>query len=80
MAHKTLVCPAEIKTRVEEAMEAVSIERFRNEYPLSLSKGDRASGHSLSTSYETHIIILDEPTTGQDYLGCLQVMQIVKDL
>jgi energy-coupling factor transport system ATP-binding protein len=26
------------------------------------------------------IIILDEPTTGQDYLGCLQVMQIVKDL
>ena len=72
---------AEIKTRVEEAMEAVSIERFRNEYPLSLSKGDRAKVVIASVlAMKPRIIILDEPTTGQDYLGCLQVMQIVKDL
>jgi energy-coupling factor transport system ATP-binding protein len=71
----------EIKNRVEEAMKAVSIEKFRNEYPLSLSKGDRAKVVIASVlAMKPHIIILDEPTTGQDYLGCLQVMQIVKKL
>ena len=72
---------AEVQSRVEEAMEAVSVTKFREEYPLSLSKGDRAKVVIASVlAMKPQIIILDEPTTGQDYLGCLQVMQIVKEL
>lgn len=71
----------QIKAQVEEALVAVGMEKFRAEYPLSLSKGDRAKVVIASIlAMKPNIIILDEPTTGQDYLGCLQIMQIVQKL
>lgn len=73
--------PEEIQRRVEEAMEAVGITRFRHEYPLALSKGDRAKVVIASVlAMQPEIIILDEPTTGQDYEGCRQIMEIVERL
>lgn len=71
----------EIEERVEEAMAVVGIENFRDEYPPSLSKGDRAKVVIASVlAVKPQIIILDEPTTGQDYLGIRQIMDIVQRL
>ncbi len=71
----------EISIRVEEAIEAVGIAKFSHVFPLSLSKGDRAKVVIASVlAMKPNIIILDEPTTGQDYLGCMQIMQIVRKL
>ncbi|MEW6624008.1 MAG: ATP-binding cassette domain-containing protein [Bacillota bacterium] len=71
----------EINIRAREAMEAVGIEKFSTVYPLSLSKGDRAKVVIASVlAMKPNIIILDEPTTGQDYLGCMQIMQIARKL
>jgi energy-coupling factor transport system ATP-binding protein len=71
----------EVEKRVTEALESVGLSWATREYPLSLSKGDRAKVIVASVlAMRPKIIILDEPTTGQDYKGCYQILQIARDL
>jgi energy-coupling factor transport system ATP-binding protein len=50
-------------------------------FPPALSKGDRAKVVIASVlAMGSKIIILDEPTSGQDYRSCHQIMDIVKNL
>ncbi len=79
---QNLKLPAEeVERRVEESMKIVGIEQFAHTFPLSLSKGDRAKVIIASVlAMNPKIIVLDEPTTGQDYLGCKQIMKTIKDL
>lgn len=70
-----------IKERIDEALEAVGLVDKREEFPPALSKGDRAKVVIASViAMQAKIIILDEPTSGQDYSGCYQIMNIAKAL
>lgn len=71
----------EVHERARAALEQVGMWHLRDAYPPSLSKGDRAKVVIASVlAMRPEIIILDEPTTGQDYLGCCQIMQIAQQL
>jgi energy-coupling factor transport system ATP-binding protein len=72
---------ADVAARVDEALRLVGLESKREEFPPALSKGDRAKTVIASAlALNPEIIILDEPTTGQDYRGCHQIMQIASSL
>ncbi|MBI4731286.1 MAG: ATP-binding cassette domain-containing protein [Chloroflexi bacterium] len=70
-----------IEQRVADALKLVGLEDKRQEFPPALSKGDRAKVVIASAlALDPSIIVLDEPTTGQDYRGCHQIMQIAQSL
>ncbi|HVN55147.1 MAG TPA: energy-coupling factor transporter ATPase [Anaerolineaceae bacterium] len=72
---------AMIESRVAMALNLVGLESKRKEFPPALPKGDRAKVVIASAlALDPEIIILDEPTTGQDYRGCHQIMQIAQSL
>ncbi len=70
----------DIAQRVEEAMALTGLTGFRDSFPPALSAGERAKVVIASVAaMRPDIIVLDEPTTGQDYRGCYQIMDIAKD-
>ncbi|MEA3349028.1 MAG: energy-coupling factor transporter ATPase [Chloroflexota bacterium] len=72
---------AEVKRRVDEAIEMVGLECDKLEFPPALPKGDRAKVVIASAlALNPEIMVLDEPTTGQDYKGCHQILQIARKL
>lgn len=72
---------AEIKETVTRALESVGLAHKREEYPPALSKGDRAKVVIASVlAMGPAVIILDEPTNGQDNRGCCQIMDIAREL
>ena len=71
----------EIEKRVITAMEKVGITHLREVAPLSLSKGQRQRVALASViAMEPKILILDEPTTGQDHRESKQIMELVVSL
>jgi len=71
----------EVKRRVGLAIGMAGLEAFRQEFPPALAKGDRAKVVMASVlAMQPEIIILDEPTTGQDTKGSHQIMQIAQRL
>ena len=77
---KNLKLPeAEIKERVENAIQVTGLDAVRKLFPPSLSAGERAKTVIASVvAMRPDIIVLDEPTTGQDRRGCYQIMEIAK--
>ncbi|MGI9861983.1 ATP-binding cassette domain-containing protein [Moorella naiadis] len=72
--------PEEVAERVQTALQWVGLEEMRQEFPPALSKGDRAKVVIASVlAMRPEIIILDEPTSGQDYRGCYQIMDIARE-
>jgi energy-coupling factor transport system ATP-binding protein len=72
---------SEVASRVEEAVAKLGLQCFRREFPLALSIGDRARVVIASVlAMHPRIIVLDEPTMGQDYWGHHQIMDIAKQL
>lgn len=73
---------AEVKTRVEEAARVVGLpEAYFDEHPFFLPKGQRqrvAIGSILAL--RPKVIIVDEPTTGQDARQSLEIMDFLVDL
>lgn len=71
----------EVNKRVEFALKTVGLKDKRDEFPPALSKGDRNKVVIASVvAMQSDIVILDEPTTGQDYKGCCQIMNIAQQL
>ncbi|KPL07422.1 hypothetical protein AMJ86_04535 [bacterium SM23_57] len=73
---------AEVKERVEEAAGVVGLaEGYFNEHPFFLSKGLRQRVAIASIlALRPQIIIVDEPTTGQDAKQSLEIMDFLKEL
>ena len=78
---KNLKLPSDlIRERVEHAIEVTGLDAVRKRFPPSLSAGERAKTVIASVvAMQPDIIVLDEPTTGQDRRGCYQIMEIAKN-
>lgn len=71
----------EVKTRVEKALEICGLYKMRN-WPISaLSYGQKKRVTICSILVlEPEILILDEPTAGQDYRNYTRIMEFLKTL
>lgn len=71
----------ELKDRVDYALEAVGLSGKANEDPLFLGKGQRQRLAVASIlAMQPEIIIVDEPTTGQDYRMVCGIMELLDEL
>lgn len=71
----------EIRRRVDEVATAVGIQELLNVNPFSVSKGERqriAVASLLTMSPD--VLVVDEPTTGQDYRMGREMMEFYKQL
>ena len=72
---------SELKERVTEALHAVDLDGREQDDPFTMSKGIRQRIAVASVlSARPRVIILDEPTTGLDYLEQRKMMGLVKRL
>lgn len=70
---------AEVAQRVDYALEQTGLGDYRELFPMALSAGERAKVAIASVvAMQPSVIILDEPTTGQDRKGCFQIMDLAK--
>jgi energy-coupling factor transport system ATP-binding protein len=71
----------EIARRVDDVLAIVDLERYRHRSPFSLSLGERRR-LSVATMLvlEPHLLVLDEPTIGQDYERAQQLMGLMARL
>lgn len=72
---------AEVKSRVENALSKVGLLPLSNTHPLFSSRGERqriALASILSMGPE--VLVLDEPTTGQDWLNNVRILDIADEL
>lgn len=71
----------EIKKRVEEAARFAGLSERLDDFPFFMSTGERKRLTIASIiSMNPEVIILDEPTTGQDYKNCKNIMNLIKEL
>jgi energy-coupling factor transport system ATP-binding protein len=71
----------EIGDRVQEALHAVGLLEYKGVNPKQLSKGQRQRVAVASVlSMKPGILIVDEPTTGQDYRDGIEMLELIKRL
>jgi energy-coupling factor transport system ATP-binding protein len=72
----------EVAERVEEAINVVGLPKmYHDEHPFFLSKGLRQRVAIASIlALRPQVIIVDEPTTGQDMKQSLEIMDFLDDL
>jgi energy-coupling factor transporter ATP-binding protein EcfA2 len=70
-----------IKQRVDEVLEIVDLARYRHRSPFSLSLGERRR-LSVATMLvlEPRLLVLDEPTIGQDHERAQHLMRLMDRL
>ncbi|MDN5326206.1 MAG: energy-coupling factor transport system ATP-binding protein [Moorella sp. (in: firmicutes)] len=72
---------AALADRVAEAAAAAGLTPYLDVNPRQLSKGQRQRVALASVlAMQPEVLVLDEPTTGQDYREALEIMTIVKRL
>ncbi len=71
----------EMEDRLEHVLAITGLKGREEEFPLALSRGERSKVVIAAVlAMNPEIIILDEPTRGQDCNGRRQIMAIIKDL
>lgn len=72
---------ARLQSSVQEAMQAVQVDQFETRSPLSLSFGQQKRVAIASIlSMQSRILLLDEPTAGQDYRSYISFMEHLRAL
>jgi energy-coupling factor transport system ATP-binding protein len=75
------ISPSELTIRVENALSRVGLEQEAEIHPYDLHASQRKFVTIAATlAMDTPMIILDEPTTGQDARGVEQISRIVESL
>jgi len=75
------VGPEETERRVAEALKLVGLEEYRKVPPSTLGLGQRRKVTLASiVAMKPDVMILDEPTTGIDWNGSIQLMNSVREL
>ena len=75
------VPPGEIRRRVDEALKAVDMYRYRTHAPHKLSGGQKQRVAIAGViAMETQCIVLDEPTAMLDPRGRTEVMETIQKL
>lgn len=68
----------EIEERLEDILSMFDLETLKAEAPYALSRGQRQrTAVAASFSLYPDLLLLDEPTTGQDYYHLQQLMQML---
>jgi energy-coupling factor transport system ATP-binding protein len=71
----------EVRELVKTALRDVRIEKLAQRHPLLVSKGERQRIAIASVlAMRPKIIVVDEPTTGQDYLESKEIMDLLRRL
>jgi energy-coupling factor transport system ATP-binding protein len=71
----------EVEEMVEQALDFVGLKGLENEHPFHLSKAERQLVAFASiVAMKPKIIVIDEPTTGQDWFGTCKMMNMLKKL
>ncbi len=69
----------EVKERVDETLRFMGLEKFRSAHPFSLGKGERKLvAVSSILAMRPGILILDEPTTGQDFTNTIRITEAIR--
>jgi energy-coupling factor transport system ATP-binding protein len=73
--------PEQIQTYVKEALDVTELSQLAATYPLSLSKGQKQRlAIASALAMQPKILILDEPTSGQDAREREQLLQLLLKL
>jgi energy-coupling factor transporter ATP-binding protein EcfA2 len=66
---------------VNRTLRDFALQDLRGVYPRFLSRGDKQKvSVAAIAAMDPSILILDEPTTGQDYRDSMTIMELVKGL
>lgn len=71
----------ESEERITRALELTGLEKYRKVHPYTLGKGERqliAVASVLALTPE--ILVIDEPTTGLDWMGVQKIMELLQQL
>lgn len=72
---------AEIERRVSKTLQQFGLAEMRDVFPRFLARGDKQKLCIASVvAMRPKILLLDEPTTGQDHRDSRQIMQLAQDL
>lgn len=71
----------EADEKVEVAVDLFNIENFLDRSPFDLNSSERKTVAMASVmAVAPKVIVLDEPTTGQDYAGIMQVSKLIHSM
>ncbi len=71
----------ECKKRIDQALELTGLTGKEEEHPFSLGKGERQMIAVASIlAMQSKVLVIDEPTTGQDWAGINRMMSLVDTL
>ena len=73
--------PEEVARRVEATLERFRLLEVRETFPRFLSRGDKQKVCIASiVAMEPRVLLLDEPTTGQDHRDSHQILELAAEL
>ncbi|HCC32621.1 MAG TPA: hypothetical protein DEQ28_01785, partial [Clostridiales bacterium] len=73
--------PEEIEGQAEAALMRLGLQEHRDTFPFRLSFGDRRKlAVAATVAMGPEVLILDEPTTAQDYRGRYQLADLAREL
>jgi energy-coupling factor transport system ATP-binding protein len=72
---------AELVERAKNSLVSVGLWRHKDRHPYALPKGDRARVVIAAVlALQPEVLIFDEPTVGQDFIGARGILEITKQL
>jgi len=73
--------PDRIRERVDAVLDQVGMLDIASRHPFNLGKGQRQRLAVASVlALSPQVLVIDEPTTGQDWLGAQAMMSLVREL